>query len=192
MTQRLTEEVNNLMREEAWDAVRALAQREPSDLQRSFELCWNAGWALVRLERAQESLPHFRRAILLLSPSSSQRLRAVAEWGLGVALVDAGLLEEAEARFQKALGVTDSYLTRINLGALYLRLGKSRDAEHVYREGVRLQPEHRERLEALADFLAELGRQDEAASWNEAAAELPTREERRRRRAASSCPGTAE
>ena len=89
---------------------------------------------------------------------------------------------EGEVALRRALSPRDGYLARLDLAVLYTDTDRLLEAEQIYREGIVLQPDHRERLEGLADFLSDTGRDAEADEWYERARVLPTREERRRRR----------
>jgi Flp pilus assembly protein TadD len=47
------------------------------------------------------------------------------------------------------------------------------EAEEVYREGIRLAPQDPERCEALADFLSDIGREEEAREYYQRARAVP-------------------
>jgi uncharacterized protein HemY len=89
------------------------------------------------------------------------------------------MYEDAEVQLLRAIALRDGSLPRLALATMYLTLHRYEEAEQVQREGVRLQPAFRERLEALADLLDDLGKRDEAVTIRSHAEKLPTRQERR-------------
>ena len=56
-----------------------------------------------------------------------------------------------------------------------MKQGLAEAAEAVHKEGVRLKPDDPERLEAYADFLSDVGRNEEAEGLYVAGPEMPTK-----------------
>ena len=157
---------------EAYDLLSKLCAESPDE----YSDHWNCGWCLVKLGRPSDALTPLGRATQL------EPARAESHWALGLAQAQAGLPNEAEHSFRQSLALKDSHMARLALGRLYLDVGRLADAENVYREGVRLQSEHRERVEALADFLSDIGRKAEALELYEKALTLKPTQVRKQKR----------
>ncbi len=152
---------------EKWlDAV-ALLESEPSLTSIDYRLSWSLGWALFKLGRPAEAIGPLRTAISL------KLEEATLHWALATVLADAGENEEAEREFLSALELREGYLPRIGLALLYLKQGRLHEAEQVYLNGMETHPRNRRKVEAYADFLSDVGRQDEAREFYELAATLP-------------------
>jgi Flp pilus assembly protein TadD len=162
---------------EDWVGAIEIATKNQREVEGNFELSWSAGWAHVRLERFAEATPYLRRALLLVAPSSIREV-AVARWALGVALSHQGACEEAEKQLKASIEARDGYLPRVALVALYMRAGRDSEAEEVLREGIRLKPGDGDRVEALADFLDDVGRTEEARRLYAEAAGIPGKRKR--------------
>lgn len=139
----------------------------------SYEAMWDAGWAFFRVGRSSSAIPFMRRATDLRPDG------AAPWWALGVALYREKLYDDAEVALRRSLSIQDSFSTRDTLCLVLVERALCA-AEDVLREGVRLQPAHRERLEALADNLRDQGREEEARELEEEASTLPSREARKR------------
>lgn len=161
---------------EDWGAVVELANRHEDKVRSSFELSWNVGWACYKLANLAQATDYLRRAVEI-EPEN-----AIGLWALGVAFAEQGLSAEAEHALQRSIALRDSQVARLALAVLYMSTGRVAEAEHIHREGVLLQPQHRERLEGLANFLSDTGRDAEADELYQKAKQLPSREERRRHR----------
>ncbi len=61
---------------------------------------------------------------------------------------------------------------------MLLAQGRLDEADIVHLEGLRLKPWSRKRAEAYADFLFDIGREDEAKEWAELAPQLSDRPRR--------------
>ncbi len=169
----LLNRVQELMRQEQWqNAIHVLHQHEAA-VDADPRLSWGRGWAHYKLGEYEQAVHSLRRAVEL-EPTMHTAL-----WALGVTLEEAGRLEEAELQLLRAIVLRDGSLPRLDLANLYFAQGRKLEAEQVQREGARLRPTARERIEALANILDDLGKDTEAASLRKNAEELPTREERR-------------
>ena len=145
---------------------------------RTFELWWNHGWALGKLN-------DWKRAVRSLAMAVRKKPDApIGLWALGLAHGEAGHPRLAERYHLAALALSDSTLARLTLAWHYMRQNKFAAAEQVHREGIALRPRHRERQEAYADFLSDLGRHDEVRVVSRQARKLPKPSKRRKRRTA--------
>lgn len=159
---------------EDWEGVLAVAAAHKTIVGSDFELSWNVGWARFKLGQLEKAREHLQRATQL-APQ-----KATGFWALGVVLRELGEYPEAETALLRALSIRDGFLPRLTLGILYLDTGRDADAVAIHREGVRLKPQHRERVEGLANMLWDLGRHEEAEELYQRAKDLPTREQRRK------------
>jgi Tfp pilus assembly protein PilF len=171
----LLEEVNRLMDAERWQEAIDRMMNALSLVDKNRSLVWALGWAFLKLEKFETAQIYLQRAIALAP------VDPVSRWGSGLALMEAGQLREAERQLLVSVALKDSYDGRLALACLYQRMNELQLAEAIHREGVRLRPDHRERLEALADFLDDVGRAEEAQAVNEKASALPSREVRRQK-----------
>jgi tetratricopeptide (TPR) repeat protein len=153
------------------EVVEELRVRDVHD----YDLLWAASLALFRVECHAMAIP-------LLERCTKDRPDEPAAWlSLGTALEAHGAHHRAETALRKALELREIPSARIELA--WILTGRAlREAGAVLEEGVRLQPNHRERLEALAENLREQQRNEEAAELEARAAQLPTAEERRAHR----------
>ena len=175
MADDLKTELRALTDAEEWELALAMIVQRSAEVDANPRLHWDWGWTLFKLKRLDEAASHLELA------SRIQPVDPVSLWGLAVVQRELKRDVDAEMNFRRALGEKDSYLARLGLASMYLEQGRLTDAEAVYREGVRLQPSHRERLEAFVDFLDDTGRAKEADDLRHQAARLHTREQRRAR-----------
>ena len=169
----LRAKVRALVQDERWGDAIAMMEEQTATVARSFYLAWTLGWALFKSNRPDDAIEYLTTATEL-EPANH-----VGYWALGEAHGASGNTADAERCLAVSLALKDSYQARRALGFLHHREGRIEQAEAIYREGVRLAPDHRERLETLADFLSDVGRKTEAESWYARARELPTRQERK-------------
>ena len=169
------ESVDRLMQAEDWGGAIELLGRHLELVTDDAELSWNLGWAFFRQGRANEALGPLRRAAELNPDDAS------TQWALGVILSEVGERADAERHFVRALSLRDTGMARLFLANLYAEQGRIDEAEAVHLEGLRLQPEHGERHEAYANFLSDMGREEESERERGLAETLPSREERKRR-----------
>lgn len=178
MFDELAKALGDLCRAEQWQSAVEFATRQVGESAATWEVHWNWGWALFKLDRWREAETH------LVLATQLEPAEPLTFWALGVVQRELREYEQAEASFRDALQRRDSYLARLNLATMLLELGRVGSAEAVHKEGLALRPEHRERLEAYADFLDDTGRETEASMLRERAMSLPTREQRKRGSAA--------
>jgi Flp pilus assembly protein TadD len=152
--EKLSSQLNDLMQGEQWHDALSLAEGNIDAVCEDFDLSWNLGWVLVKLERYHDALPHFERAEALDVASP------IAPWARGVALCELERLDEAEEPLLRALELKDSHLPLQTLTLVYLKAGRKADAERIHVEGL-AKKRTRERLENYAAFLGDSGRDDE-------------------------------
>ena len=141
---------------ERWlDAIKTL-KGEMAVVEKDWRLSWNLGWCYFKLERLGEARKHLLRATKL-APES-----AVCKWALGSIYLHRKQYKKAEANLAESLRIKDAYVARISLALAYLEQGKLTEAEKVHLEGIELKPEDSQRYKAYADFLSDVGREDEA------------------------------
>jgi len=96
----------------------------------------------------------------LLSPTRS---RAITETNLGVALHEDGRVDEAVARYRRALEIQPDYVPAFNnLGVSLRAQGKVDDAIRVYGEGLRVRDDYPDLHYNLANALLQVNRGAEA------------------------------
>ncbi len=161
--------INLLMSESRWAEASSKAEEELAKSPERHELLWIAGWANFQLEQYTMAEAHLRKAI------DSGHVDHVYYGALGATLLELEKYDEAELWLLRALATRETYPTRIALALVYHKQQLLEVAEAVHREGIRLRPKSRERLEAYADFLSDLGREDEATKIYEDAKNLLTR-----------------
>jgi tetratricopeptide (TPR) repeat protein len=103
-------------------------------------------------------------AACLLPVTSTERARAITETNLGTALHDDGRLEEAAARYRRALEIAPDYVPALNnLGVTLRALGRTDEAIRTYGDGLRLRGDYPDLHFNLANALLAQNRADEAA-----------------------------
>jgi Tfp pilus assembly protein PilF len=117
---------------------------------------WDRGWAHFQREEYVQAIACFREAIAI-DPD-----HAVSHWGLATALFEDDEFDESESEFRRALELKDLTLAWAGLAFLYHSTGRLELAEQTHLEAMRLKPDNRDRVESYADFLWDVGRQDEA------------------------------
>ena len=73
-----------------------------------------------------------------------------------------GILTKAETHCAESLRIKDAYVPRLTLASAYVGQGKLADAEDVHVQGIKLKPKEGRRYEAYADFLSDVGREEQA------------------------------
>jgi tetratricopeptide (TPR) repeat protein len=147
---------------EAADVLSTVAERAAG----SFELSWNRGWALYKLDDFEGAIAHLGRAAEL-DPSSP-----VALWALGVVYGQLDEADVAEDFLTRSLEAGDSLPARFELAFLYHRQGRLDEALEQHERNLELHPLSPEAHLALADFLSDLGREEDAAQHYERARRL--------------------
>ena len=131
------------------------------------------GYAQVMMERTQEALEDFRRAVKLDPDTPAYRN------SLGIAVQMAGDHEEAKRQFRRACQLEAANPTYwFNLGNALRDLGASADAAEAYQGALRHLPEDPEILNNLGIVLRDDGRVDEAVDIFRKAHDLTGREPR--------------
>ncbi|MBA3243578.1 MAG: AAA family ATPase [Actinobacteria bacterium] len=172
------------------DALRGRADEAAGELDRAEELFSQSGnaWALARVsnhfgwvERRRGDLAaadrRFRDAIRILQPLEDRGTLCESQRGLAQVLVATGKLDEAERyalEARETVGPHDTIsraTTRMALGLVRAAQGRDEEAESLLREGVEviegkdLWLIRRELVLALAGFLRERGRVEEAEEY---------------------------
>ncbi len=107
--------------------------------------------------RAHEAARHYTAALVSRPESAAVYLN------LGVALQDAGAIDEALAALERATALEPTFAPAYNnLGNVLARKGRREEAEAAFREALRLRPDLHEAHYNLGSTLWDLGRQDEA------------------------------
>lgn len=130
--------------------------------------CWQLGWAHYKLGNVAAARHQFEHA------TATWPGHANSHFALGVVLAEADDFSRAELHLLRAIALRESLRARLALALVYMQQGRTQEAERVHREGIRLVPNDRERLEALADFLDDCGRADEARDVREQAEAPPS------------------
>ena len=145
----------------AGDYATALAQfqeaveRHPQDA----EALSNLGQVLVRLNRANEAIPYFERALAIVPD------RWTYQFNLARALGLLGRMDESIAAYRRAQQlVPDDYVTSFNLALALHKRGDEAGAVEQYRKAITLQPEDATFRLALGNSLARLDKRAEAAA----------------------------
>ena len=172
------------------DALRSRLDEAAAALDRAEELFSQSGnaWALARVsnhygwvERRRGDLPaadrHFRDAIRILRPLEDRGTLCESQRGLAQVLVVLKKVDEAERyalEARETVGPHDTIsrsTTRMALGIVRAAQGRDEDAEALLREAVAVVDGkdllliRRELVTALAHFLRERGRVDEAEEY---------------------------
>ena len=94
---------------------------------------------------------------------SADRMRAITETNLGVALGEGGQRADSEARYRKAIAIDPAYAPAYNnLGVSLRSQGNVPEAISVYREGLRRREDYPDLHYNLGNALSEAGRLEEA------------------------------
>ncbi len=139
----------------AFTKYREATERDPNDAE-SFS---NAGQALVRLGRAAEAVPYFRRAIDLNGSRWAYR------FNLARAYETLGQWDQAVEQYRTAAAAfPDDYATEYNLGMVLHKRGSEREAIECFKRAIALRPSE-------ADFYLSLGISSERVGSKTEAAE---------------------
>jgi tetratricopeptide (TPR) repeat protein len=123
----------------------------------SFKEHNNLGNALLELDRIDEAIHHYRRA-LELEPELDD-----ARYNMGVALWKLGRVADAMVQFREVVSRDPEYAAAYNnLGQALLSLGRTEEAVGQFRRALELRPSFEVAHYNLGLALAELGRDDEA------------------------------
>jgi tetratricopeptide (TPR) repeat protein len=168
--QELLETIHALMKGERWAEVIAAAPPGLAESSQDHDLLWNVGWAYFQLEQYDQAVSYLRKA------NDGGPVKPNFYGALGMAYYELKNYIMAELWLLRAVAVRESSLTRLALALVYLKQGLVEVAEAVHKEGIRLKPNSRERVEGYADFLCDVGRDEEAKKLYEDAAGLSSDE----------------
>jgi tetratricopeptide (TPR) repeat protein len=148
--------VQPTMNKERWlDANKFLIDNSPV-VQNDWELSWNLAWCYFKLDRLDQARTHMIRAAKL-APAN-----ATCRFGLGAVYLKRKQFRKAETNCAESLRLKDMHITRLQFALVYMEQGKLTEAENVHLEGIKLKPKASQRYEAYADFLSDVGREEEA------------------------------
>ena len=154
----LCHQVQSVMNTKHWlDAINLLKDNL-SIVQRDWELSWNLAWCYRNCDRLDQARTHMMRAARL-APRN-----AICRFGLGVVYLEMKQFKKAETHCTESLRIKDAYVPRLTLASAYVGQGKLADAENVHVQGIKLKPKEGRRYEAYADFLSDVGREEQAQS----------------------------
>ena len=148
-----------LMRSERWEAAAAFLEGHAELVRGDFSLSWTLGWAHCKQDQFAEARRFMLQAIQL---AQSARHQCIGHWALGLSYRRLGQYDQAEASLSESLRISDLFPARLELALLLMELGRSAEAEQVHLDGIRLKPKSRDRWEAYASFLSDVGRETEA------------------------------
>jgi Flp pilus assembly protein TadD len=155
-TEELLKLAQRLMKERRWQEVVMRLKEYPALLEKDWELLWNLGWSCFQLERMDDAGKYLKRAADLAPEDHS------CKFALGSVYLRKKQYKKAELLLLEALQIKESYVARLSLAFAYLEQGKIKEAENTHLDGIRLRPKQSKRYEAYADFLSDVGREDDA------------------------------
>lgn len=127
----------------------------------------NLGNALIRLGRAEESIPHFREA-LKINPQNP-----MVNFNLGEVMLRQGRINEAEVYYLKAIELKPWYAEAYsNLGLVKVKQGDNDKAITYFEKAVEIDPICISAHNNLGVILVQSGRTDEAAEHFKRAIEI--------------------
>ena len=139
----------------ALEQYRVAIARNPQDA----ESLSNLGQVLVKMNKADEALQYFERAVSLVPD------RWAYQFNLARALGLLGRLDESITAYRRAQQLsTDDYVTAFNLALTLHKRGDDEGAVEQYQKAIALQPEDASFRLALATSLERLQKRSEAAA----------------------------
>lgn len=130
-------------------------ERNPQDA----ESLSNLGQVLVRMNRTEEAIPYFQRALAIVPDRWSYQFNLARALGL------LGRMEESIAAYRRAQQLfPDDYVTTFNLGLALHKSGDDAGAVEQYGKAIALQPEDASFRMALANSYERLQKRAEAAA----------------------------
>jgi tetratricopeptide (TPR) repeat protein len=134
---------------------RAAVERNPQDA----ESLSNLGQVLVRMNKADEAIQYFERAVSILPD------RWAYQFNLARALGLVGRLDDSVTAYRRAQQLfPDDYVTTFNLALTLHKRGDDEGAVEQYQKAIALQPEDASFRLALATSLERLQKRSEAAA----------------------------
>jgi tetratricopeptide (TPR) repeat protein len=161
-------QIADFMTQERWRDAIVLCESTPLSAM-SLDVLWNWAWAHFKLDELSTARRRFER-LLDQHPDHPATLL-----GLGVVLHRLGSANEAKDCLKRVLEHKDSTTARLTLALSFMEDGDIASAEQVHLEGLKLRPDSVERIEAYADFLSDVNRQDEAATQYSRSKQLRSR-----------------
>lgn len=153
---KLLKHVQGVMQTERWpDAIKLLKQHMAA-VEKDCDLSWNFAWCHLKLGRLRQARTHMVRAAKL-APNDYK-----CKFGLGTIYNELKQFKKAETNCVAALRIKESYIVRLNLALAYMAQGKLTEAESVHLEAIKLKPKQSKRYKAYADFLSDVGREEDA------------------------------
>jgi len=139
----------------ALEQYRLAVERNPQDA----ESLSNLGQVLVRMNKAEEAIPYFERAVAILPD------RWAYQFNLARALGLLGRTDESIAAYRRAQQLfPDDYVTTFNLALALHKHGDEDRAVEQYQKAIALQPDDASFRLALATSLERLQKRSEAAA----------------------------
>jgi Flp pilus assembly protein TadD len=133
----------------------AAVERNPQDA----ESLSNLGQVLVRMNRAEEAIPFFQRALAILPDRWSYQFNLARALGL------VGRMDESVAAYRRAQQLfPNDYVTTFNLALALHKNGDEAGAVEQYQKAIVLQPEDASFRMALATSYERLQKRAEAAA----------------------------
>lgn len=118
------------------------------------------GVALQMQGKPKEALPYFQDCVV------SAEMRPELDHRLGLSLMDAGRLAEAEPHIKAALaGKPHNLDYNLGMAALFVAKGDPQKAEHIYTNAVAKHPKAPLALKSYGEFLILVNRSIEAETW---------------------------
>jgi tetratricopeptide (TPR) repeat protein/tRNA A-37 threonylcarbamoyl transferase component Bud32 len=142
--------------DEAVRLLRRAQRRHPADLWINHDL----GSEMRRIGKEKEDAIRFLTVAAALRPNSPG-----TQYNLGIALVDAGKLDEAVAAYRRTLVLAPKYArAHVNLGIALWKQGKLDEAVASYRKAIALDPKDGAAHTNIGIVLKEQGKLDEAVA----------------------------
>jgi tetratricopeptide (TPR) repeat protein len=148
---------NGMMRPGNYQHVIAYLAPHAGIVESSFRLSWTLGWAHFKLEEYDAAAMRLKCAVGL------EPERPEGHLALGLTYRKLKQFQNAEISFMDTLRLQDMTEARQGLAVVLVKMGRPSEAEEVFREGLRKRPQEGERWAGYGDFLADHGREKEAA-----------------------------
>ncbi|MBF0408908.1 MAG: tetratricopeptide repeat protein [Candidatus Riflebacteria bacterium] len=146
------EAIDSQRYQEAINILDSLISKDPKNAQ-----AWHyRGMVERQMGNHTEALPYFEKEVVI-APNGFE-----GYFSLGDILLKLGRLEEAEKAFEKAVKIKQGLYAMINLAETKKLLGKKKDTIELYKQIIKLEPEHPDAKLNIADALIEDGKIQEA------------------------------